>query len=183
ALKRAPATGEIPAALRGRPVLALTAVWLGDSPASGWRLCDAAFGRTGPPSAATLRLPFAALQARGAGTEPAGRRYYTSSCYLRELPDTAIERLAAAAAACPSRASVIDLGYLLGAIATVPDTGAAFPRRDAPFICSASAAWDGAAGDADNVAWARNLIAGLREWQFGGSYVNYTPVRAGGARS
>lgn len=94
-----------------------------------------------------------------------------------------IERLTAAAAACPSRVSVIDLGYLLGAIRGVPDTDTAFPRRAAPFICSASAAWDDPARDAENVAWARSLTASLSEWQYGGSYVNYTPVRAGSART
>jgi FAD/FMN-containing dehydrogenase len=188
ALRRAPAAAEISPAMRGQPVLSLTAVWLGDDPASAWRLCDAAFGGAGrdgagPPVAQTRRLPYAALQERGAGTEPAGRRYYTSSCYLRELSDAVIDRLAAAAAACPSHVSVIDLGYLLGAIGRVPEADTAFPRRGAPFICSASAAWDDAAQDEDNVAWARNLTASLREWQFGGSYVNYTPVRAGSARS
>lgn len=183
ALKRAPAAPEIPAALRGRPVLALTAVWLTGEPAGGWRICDAAFGAAGPPLVHTVRLPFAALQARGAGTEPAGRRYYTSSCYLRELPDAVITRLAAAAAACPSPVSVIDLGYLLGAIGRVPEPDTAFPRRAAPFICSASAAWDDPATDRENAAWAQSLTRDLREWQFGGSYVNYTPVRAGSARS
>lgn len=183
AFKRAPVTEEIPATLRGQPVLALTAVWLGDEPDRARRLCDGAFGGTGAPFVQTLRLTFAELQARGAGTEPAGRRYYTSSCYLRELSDPVIERLTAAAAACPSRASVIDLGYLLGAIERVPEADTAFPRRKAPFICSASAAWVDAACDTENVAWARDLTASLREWQFGGSYVNYTPVRDGNARS
>jgi FAD/FMN-containing dehydrogenase len=183
ALKRAPATAEIPAAQRGRPVLAVTAVWLADDPAVGWRLCDAALRGVEPLVRTTLRLPYAALQARGAGSEPAGRRYYTSSCYLRELTGPVIARLTGAAAACPSALSVIDLGYLLGAIGRVPEDGTAFPRRAAPFICSASAAWDGPAGDAENVAWARDLTATLREWRSGGSYVNYTPVGAGSARS
>lgn len=183
ALKRAPATGQIPAALRGRPVLALTAVWLASDPAGAWRLCDAAFGGIAAPLEQTLRLPYAALQARGAGTEPAGRRYYTSSCYLRELTDPVIALLAGAAADCPSPLSVIDLGYLLGAIGRVPAPDTAFPRRAAPFICSASAAWDEPARDEENAAWSRSLTASLRAWQSGGSYVNYTPVGTGSARS
>src|SRR6266487_1547025 len=183
AFKLAPTVQGIPGAQRGRPVLALTAVWLGDEPAGARKICDAAFGEIGSPFVQTVRLPFAALQARGAGTEPAGRRYYTSSCYLRDLCDPVITRLAATAAACPSRASVIDLGYLLGAIGRVPEADTAFPRRAAPFICSASAAWDDPACDEENAAWARNLTRNLREWQFGGSYVNYSAVRVGSARS
>jgi FAD/FMN-containing dehydrogenase len=183
ALKHAPAGRNIPAALRGQPVLALTAVWLGEDPGRGWKLCDAAFSGIKARFVRSLRLPYAALQARGAGTEPAGQRYYTSSCYLRDLPGPLIERLAATTAACPSHLSVIDLGYLLGAIARVPELDTAFPRRAAPFIYSASAAWVDPETDDANVAWAKNLTAGVREWQFGGSYVNYTPDEAGSARS
>jgi FAD/FMN-containing dehydrogenase len=183
ALKHAPDSPQIPAVLRGQPVLAFTAVWLGADPAPGWALCDSAFGKISAPAVPSLRLPYAALQARGAGTEPAGRRYYTSSCYLRGLPDPLAEVLIAAAADCPSRLSVIDLGYLLGAIGRVPDLDTAFPRRAAPFTYSASAAWDDPDADEPNVAWARNLTASVRPWQFGGSYVNYTPPGPGSARS
>ncbi|MFL6137270.1 MAG: FAD-binding oxidoreductase [Frankiaceae bacterium] len=183
ALERATAAADVPADLRGRPVLAMTAAWVGGDPARAQRICDAALGRIDAPVVRTWRLPYAALQARGAGTEPAGRRYYTSSSYLRELSDPAIARLVDAAASCPSPTSVIDLGYLMGAIARVAEDGTAFPRRGAPYICSASAAWDDPAADEDNVAWARGLTRELEEWQFGGSYVNYTAVRAGSARS
>jgi hypothetical protein len=142
-------------------------------------LCGAAFDRIGSPCVRTWQIPYLALQERGRGTEPAGRRYYTSSCYLGDLPDPVVDLLVSAAADCPSPISVIDLGYLLGAIARVPDADTAFPRRAAPYICSASAAWDDPADDDANVAWSRSLTRGLRDWQFGGSYVNYTSLDGG----
>lgn len=177
AFKRAPAASWIPSQLHAEPVLALTGVWLGD-PAIGEWICDPLFAEVTPAARRSERTPFAQAQAMGDGAEPAGRRYFTKSCYLRDLTGPAAETLLAAAEALPSPYSTIDLGYLLGAIAAVSGAATAFPRRRAPYICTASAAWERADGDAACTAWARGLIDALREHHYGGSYVNYTQVGA-----
>jgi FAD/FMN-containing dehydrogenase len=180
-MKTAPAGGWIPATLAGRPVLVMTGVWAGD-PAEGEAASLAWLERLAPPAHRGTRMSFAQLQALGDGTEPAGRRYYTKSCYLAGLTEPAIAVLVAAAGAVPSPFSAIDLGYLLGAIAAVPAEATAFPGRDAPYMCSASAAWDNPAADARNRDWSQKLIADLRPCQHGGSYVNYTQPEPESAR-
>lgn len=171
ALRRAEADWH-PAAVRGRLVLGLDAIWLGDpseTPDEVTRLLAAA-----PVLAQRRRvLPFADLQASADAAEPAGQRYCTRSSYLDALSGPAVRHLVETARQCPSPLSTVDLSHLLGAVARVPAAATAFARRRAPFLCSASAAWTDPSEDAANVAWARAAIAGLAPWAHGGTYVNY----------
>jgi FAD/FMN-containing dehydrogenase len=166
------AAGWLPAGLRGRPVLGLDAIWLGDQ---GADLPEVRPLLEAAPALAHRRrvLPFAEIQASGDDAEPAGQRYFTRSLYLDRLPDDAVEHLVDAARRSPSPLSTIDLGHLLGAIARVPEQATAFSRRRAPFLCSASAAWLDPADDAANIAWARAAVDGLGPYGHGGTYVNY----------
>lgn len=182
ALRFAPQADWIPPALWGEPVMALGAVYLGEAEA-GESSCAKLF-RDVPPAARRSRvLSFAELQALGDGSEPKGRRYYTSSCYLDDVPEAAAQIMVAAAADNPLPHSVIDLGYLMGAIARVPVEATAFPRRLAPYQASASAAWDDPADDEAGIRWSKGLIRALAPWRHGGSYVNYTQVSAGSAEA
>ncbi|MFJ9559179.1 FAD-binding oxidoreductase [Streptomyces fuscichromogenes] len=172
AFKRAPAADWIPARLHGQPVLAFTTVWLG---AEGGPEAAAELFADRPPAGSFDRvMPFAELQAMGDGSEPAGRRYYTTSGYLADLPADAVEVLVRYAVDGLTRYSTIDLGYFRGAVARVDDDSTAFPSRDASFICSASAAWDDPAGDDHGRSWAGGLLRDLGPWRSEGSYVNYT---------
>ena len=72
-----------------------------------------------------------------------------------------------------SPASSIDFEYLRGAISAVPDTGSAFPARDAPYMYTASAQWTDPGADDENAAWSRRSVVRLREAHHGGAYINY----------
>jgi FAD/FMN-containing dehydrogenase len=156
--------------------LSLTAVWLGE-PEDG-RLATEPLARAVTPARSAERvLPYLALQAMGDHSEPAGNRYYTKSCYLSELSGEIASSLASAARGSPSQRSSIDLEYLTGAISN-PPADSAFPHRDAPYICTASAQWIDQTDDQANIDWARRAINELSAWFHGGAYSNYIQDRA-----
>ncbi|TCO55755.1 FAD-binding oxidoreductase [Actinocrispum wychmicini] len=170
AFKHAGRQDWIPAALRGTPAMFLTAAWFGD-PADGPARTTPLFVDAAGNSARVL--PFAELQALGDHSEPHGNRYYTKSCYLTRLSGGPDARLVECATEMPSPLSAIDFEFLGGAITDVPDADSAFPRRDAPYMCTVSAQWTDPARDSENAAWSRRGVERLAEWHYGGAYVNY----------
>ncbi|MDT8916004.1 FAD-binding oxidoreductase [Amycolatopsis sp. PS_44_ISF1] len=172
ALKFAASDEWIPSELRSRPALFLTAAWFG-SPGSGASANARLFNHVRPAAALVQALSYAELQRLGDHSEPHGNRYFTKSCYLTGLGDTTIAGMIAAARDMRSPASSIDFEYLRGAISAVPETGSAFPARDAPYMYTASAQWTDPGADGENAAWSRQSIDRLREAHHGGAYVNY----------
>ncbi|ATL31027.1 FAD-binding oxidoreductase [Streptomyces formicae] len=169
-LRRAVANAWVPEGLDGRPALHLSTAWFGD-PGQGRAATEALHGALAPAGAAEEVLSYAALQALGDTSEPHGHRYYTKSCYLTGM-SAAADELAAATTEIPAPLSTIDFEFLRGAIAK-GGAESAFPNRDAPYICTASAHWTDAADDDRNAAWSRRTIGRLDSWRHDGVYVNY----------
>ncbi|MFI1864050.1 FAD-binding oxidoreductase [Streptomyces jumonjinensis] len=165
----------IPRGLRGRPALFLATVRLGD-PGPGPAMSDPV--SAGPAVVADRVLSYPELQALGDHGEPHGNRYFTKSCYLSELGGGVAAELVGAAREITSPLSSIDFEYLRGAIADVPDEESAFPRRDAPYICTASAQWTDPGADRAHEEWSRRTVQRLSPWQYGGAYVNYAQGEA-----
>ncbi|MFF2066121.1 FAD-binding oxidoreductase [Streptomyces sp. NPDC058200] len=171
-LKRAGHHDWIPRRLRGLPALFLTATWFGD-PAEGPARTAPLFAAAAPDATLTRVMSFAELQALGDHGEPHGNRYYTKSCYLTDLTEGPIAQLLDSTREIESPLSAIDFEYLRGAISDVADEDSAFPRRDAPYICTVSAQWTDPAEDPAHAEWSRRGVARLAEWHYGGAYVNY----------
>jgi FAD/FMN-containing dehydrogenase len=162
----------IPERLRGKPALFLAAGWFG--PESDVPDAITPLFRSAPPDGRLDQvLSYAALQALGDHSEPAGNRYFTKSCYLGTITSAAATALVDAGHAITSPLSSIDFEFLRGAIADVPDAESAFPNRDAPYIVTASAQWTNAGEDATHAQWSRQAVDSLVPWQHGGAYVNY----------
>ncbi|MFJ5801576.1 FAD-binding oxidoreductase [Streptomyces decoyicus] len=172
ALKQAGHQPWIPERLRGLPALFLTAAWFGDE-ADGPRHTAPLFATAAPDATVSRLMSYAQLQALGDHGEPHGNRYFTKSCYLTDLTEGAVAQLMESAREIRSPLSCIDFEYLRGAIGDVPDEESAFPRRDAPYICTVSAQWTDESADDENAAWSRQGTERLAPWQYGGAYVNY----------
>ncbi|MGW7411000.1 FAD-binding oxidoreductase [Streptomyces sp. NPDC054863] len=164
--------GGLPARLRGRPVLSLTAVWFGrpgEETAAIEPLHEAA-----PPAVSTGRTTtHVELQARGDHERPPGNRYYTKSTYLDDLTPSAVEEFVATARGFPSPLSSVQLEYLRGAVADVPEEDSAFPGRSAPYIYTVSSQWTDPADDGVHIEWTRGAVERLAAYRHGGAYVNY----------
>jgi FAD/FMN-containing dehydrogenase len=157
---------------QGRPVLDFLAVCSGDDAASLEEA--AALFEAMPKHASTEKtMSYMDLQTMVDDSAPDGRRYYTKSGYLNELPDPAIQALIDAAARNPSQTGSIDIEHLLGAVARGSAAESAFPTRDAPFMVSAYGSWDDPKLDEDGIAWARETMSSVQEWAHPGGYSNY----------
>jgi FAD/FMN-containing dehydrogenase len=165
---------SVPAALHGAPVVVLTALHTGD-PADGPAAVAGLFGGLTAAASGERVISHADLQALADTAEPHGHRYYTKSGYLGDLSAETIAGLLVSAAAQPSPLGSIDFEYLRGAIDRPAEPDTAFPRRDAPYICTFSAHWTDPAQDAANIRWARESLARSAADRSGGAYRNYLP--------
>ena len=104
---------------------------------------------------------------------PAGHRYYWKSQRVPSLSDAAIDALVEQIEAAPSGHSTIDLWLNGGAMSAVAPDATAFGPRDPGYLLSPEANWEDPATDAENIAWARDVLASVDAEAAGGSYLNF----------
>jgi FAD/FMN-containing dehydrogenase len=171
-LWNSPHDPSIPEAARNQPVVILAGAHSG--PFADGERAVAPFRQVATPLVDfSGPMPFVAAQRLFDADYPDGRRYYWKSLYLDSLGDAAVTTLVDHAARRPSTLSSIDVWALGGAIRREPAGGSAFSHRDRPYLLGIEANWDGADGDAANIAWARGLFADMRAFSRGGTYLNF----------
>lgn len=104
---------------------------------------------------------------------PDGMRYYWKSLYLDGLTEAVIDRIDYWADAAPSPLSTVDVWQLGGAITEVDIEESAFAGRHAPYLLGVEANWVHPEHDDDNVAWARDCLADMRQFSDGSVYLNF----------
>lgn len=102
-----------------------------------------------------------------------GLRNYWKSCFLRGLPDDAIDILVRGFErnSCPF--PFVGLEALGGAVARVGKHDTAFDHRDAPFNLLVTAGWREPKEDAVHRTWVREILDAMEPYSTGGAYVNY----------
>lgn len=156
----------------GARLAALLPAYVG--PTEAGEAAVAALRAFGPPAVDLVGpMPYHALQTIFDAAFPAGRRNYWKSGFLPGLEDAAIDLLVEGFARAPSPSATVLVEQLGGAVGRVGADATAFPHRSAPYNVVILSAWDDPAGDAANVAWARDLWTALRPFLAGGVYVNY----------
>ena len=112
---------------------------------------------------------------------PVGHRYYWKSQRLPALSDASIDALVEQIEAAPSGHSTIDLWLNGGAMSAVAPDATAFGPRDPGYLLSPEANWEHPADDAENIAWARDVLASVDAEAAGGSYLNFPGMFEEGA--
>lgn len=101
-----------------------------------------------------------------------GKRFYTKSAFLDELPDAAVDRAAEHVSIAPGECS-IGLWTQGGATAQVAEDAMAFTGRGAAYWLGADALWVEKERDADHIAWGRAAMAAIKPFtRAAGRYVN-----------
>ncbi|GAB2596096.1 FAD-binding oxidoreductase [Kribbella endophytica] len=159
----------VPLHLQGEPLVAASAVHLGDEAAT--REVFQSMFDLAPEGVMVAEMPYAALQS--ALDDPPGFRNYWSAEHLNELPDEAIAALASRAAdmvrPSPSQQLIVPWG---GAVAREADKWP-LPHRSAAWVVHPFGVWADAADDAQGIQWARDVCADVREWSTGAVYLNF----------
>jgi FAD/FMN-containing dehydrogenase len=172
-LGRVPAADPFPAEVHHAPFAAILAPFAG--PPEEGEAATAPLRALGEPLAdLSGPMPWVEVQRILDEDYPAGGRYYWKSANLAGLDAATVETLVEHARRAPSDHSTIDLWVNGGAIARVPETATAFGNRDALYLVGVEANWEDPAADAENVAWARELLADLeRRHGSAGIYLNF----------
>ena len=127
----------------------------------------------GPPAQNQIApMSYVVLQSAVDPLLPRGRRYYWKTHLLKEIDDGTIDVLLDSFARVPSPMSIVSLQQLGGAAARVAPEATAYAHRDAAFDCVPICAWENAAEDETNIAWAREMWEALRPFASGRVYVN-----------
>jgi FAD/FMN-containing dehydrogenase len=158
--------------LDGTPIVGVIAVYSGPI-AEGERVL-APLRAFGPPVADLIRpMCYTEAQRLVDDAVPIGNRYYWKSSFTHTASKDLADILHRGADAMPSPQSMILLFEMKGAVHRVSRDAMAFDHRDANFEMSIIAEWTDPAGDAANIAWARDLWAATQPFVMPSVYANH----------
>jgi hypothetical protein len=140
----------------GRPVVIYAVCWCGEQAAGARMLAPLrGFGR---PLADHLGwMPYVQWQQLQDPAAPAGLHYYWKTANYRNIGDSTLQVLAAAAQQLPTPRSEIHLQHMGGAVGRVPQDDTAFAHRDAKYFVNLIGITDGAEGMSGMRARVRGL--------------------------
>ncbi len=130
----------------------------------------------GPPIADLLGpMPYVALQSLLDPLWGPGVSNFFKSGYLNELGPEVVSAVMPFLDRRPrGLMSEFHVHHMGGAIDMVAADATAYAGRGAPYVWNIIARWDnGAAGNDENIGWARELAAALEPYSTGQSYVNF----------
>jgi FAD/FMN-containing dehydrogenase len=169
-----PADPEFPEAVHDRPVAIIGGVYVGDAE-EGMRVLQPLRELGTALMDMSQPMPFTAVQAAFDPFFPRNTlQAYWKSQYLDELPDEAIDVIAAKAQDRPAPLTLVNTFHMGGAIAKVGAEDTAFSERSSPFMVSIDGMWTDAAENEANVAWVRSAWEEIGKFGTGGVYLNFT---------
>jgi hypothetical protein len=173
ALVTAPPADFVPPSLRGRPVVALAAAYVG--PLEEGAEAVRPIRESGAPSVDLFGpMPYTAVQSMADDAMPPGLASYARSEWLQPLDEAGIDALVSAAECTTSPMSQVLLRMMGGAVARVSPDATAFRFRGASAMTTIAAVWPDTTDPGEpHRAWARASWERLRPWSAGGGYVNH----------
>jgi FAD/FMN-containing dehydrogenase len=171
-LRKAPPLPFLPPAVHGTEVIAFALFHAGD-PEAGRKAVEPVrhFGKVlgefiGVQPYRSWQQTFDPLLAPGA-------RNYWKSHNFADLSDGAIETTIRYVGNLPSPHCEIFFGQIGGATMRPAADSAAYPHRDALYVCNVHGRWDTPAEDRNGVEWARGFYRDTAQYATGGVYVNF----------
>jgi FAD/FMN-containing dehydrogenase len=168
----APPEEFVPEPVRGKPVLAVVACYIG--PVEAGERAFAPLREWGPALEMLGPMPYTAVQGLIAPGNPPGRHHYWKAGLLGELSDEAIETFVGGASNVVSPFTACLMIPLGGAFARVDAESTPLAYRDAKWNYHLLGQWDEPADTERNVAWTRDFDRAMSEYAEDGVYVNFT---------
>jgi len=171
ALLCAPPEPFVPEPMHGMPILAVVVCYTG-RPEDGEQAIKPILD-LGPVMNMTQPMPYVELQRMiEGGNQPGFQNYWKADMYP-ELPDEAVDTLAAVTAEPISTMTAIIVQPIGGAVHRVPDDATAMGWRSAKWALHILGMWDDPAENEKQIAWVRNVAAALQPFAQKGTYLNY----------
>jgi hypothetical protein len=171
AFMTAPHEDFVPEPARGHPAIGIICCYAGD-PADG----PAAYApllALEPAMAMLQPMPYVAVQAIIEPGNPKGMLNYWTADFYTDLPDEAVDLLAATATAPVSPLSQVIVIPGGGVIPRVADADMAFGSRDAAWNIHYLSMWADPAHTDLNIAYTRGLAQSMKPWATGTAYLNF----------
>jgi FAD/FMN-containing dehydrogenase len=118
-------------------------------------------------------MPYTAVQSIVENFNPRGLRNYWKMVYLKELNESAAERVVELYARVPAPHSHVVVYTLGGAVSRVSADETAVAYRDARHALIAIGMWDKPDDDDVNIQWVREFADAMQPFASGGFYPNY----------
>jgi FAD/FMN-containing dehydrogenase len=172
----APPEPFVPDALKGRVVLGMMAMYVGD-PAEGASVVQPL--RALAPEVDLIQpMPYTVFQSLIDAAAPSGFRSYWRGEYLATLSDDALAtflRHAPALTEAGGPLSQMILFRIGQGVAATSEDATAFSHRDARYLFHPIAMWRDPADDDRLIAACRAFCQAMRPFSTGGAYLNFTP--------
>ncbi|MBW3608483.1 MAG: FAD-binding oxidoreductase [Actinobacteria bacterium] len=177
ALQLGPPAPFVPAALVGRPVLAIIVAAFAEEPAAQRLIAPLRALR--PLVDAVAPMPYVALQQITDEGCPHGVQNHWKAAFLDDLPDAAIADAIQVAADIPSPLTVVLLQPLGGAYGRVEEGATALSHRSARWAYHALSLWPDPSDSAVNRAWTTRFAETMAAYGDGGVHPNHVSDPAG----
>jgi FAD/FMN-containing dehydrogenase len=166
----APDEPEIPEELRGGPAVAVAGAYIG--PVDEGEEALRSIREFGPPAVDGFQpMPYAEFQC--SIDDPPGMRNYWTAEYVAELPDEALDRIAARGEDKPVPFGQVFCVAWGGQVPRVPEGHSAMVGREAKFIVHPLVLWEDPADDKAAMAWGRGFRDDMAEFSTGKAYINF----------
>ena len=175
----APPEEFVPEAVRGKPVLAVIACYVG--PVEAGERAFAPLREWGPALEMLGPMPYSAVQSLIAPGNPPGRHHYWKAGLLGELEDEAIETFVARASDVVSPFTASLMLPFGGAVARAPEGETPLEYRDAKWNYHVLGQWADPAEARPQIDWVRAFDQAMAEYAEEGVYVNYVADPSAGA--
>ena len=179
ALLCAPPLDFVPEPMHGMPIVAIIICYTG-KPEDGESAIKPLLDLQ-PVMNMTQPMPYVELQKLiEGGNQPGFQNYWKADMYP-ELPDAAIEKLAAITAEPISTMTALILQPTSGAVHRVADDATAIGWRSAKWALHVLGTWADPAEDEKQIAWVRDVASTMQPWAQTGTYLNYLMDEGGKA--
>ena len=167
----APPEDFVPPEVQGQPIVGVVCCYAG--PVEDGENAYKPMRDLGPALDLVGPMPYVALQSLLDGGAIKGMQNYWTADFYDELPDVAVDTLAAIATKPISPLTQIIVVPGGGAVARVRDDDTAFGERTAKFNIHYLSMWADPSETPANIAYTRDLNNAMKPWSTGGVYLNF----------
>ncbi len=156
-----------------RPLMFAGYAWAGHDHETGRAVVQGLVDACPPDVAMTDPTPWTAFQSAFDTAMPRGVRAYWRNAWFAGDDDAVLDAIEEGCGAQARVGTAVDLHFMRGAFARVPEDATAFPDRSAHLWLNIYGFWADPEDDEANVAWVKGFSDGLRPLAMDRQYVNF----------